>query len=77
MVYFLLLLLIISIFLEGTITTLPLVFVCFICLTILMRNPSLFFLAFFAGILLDAFGLRPIGEASIFFLFSVFLYWQW
>jgi hypothetical protein len=68
MLFLLFLLLIISTFLEGTVTTLPLVFVCFVVLTILMKNPVIFFLAFFAGILLDTFALRTIGGTSIFLL---------
>lgn len=73
MIAFLLILLLISIFLEGTMTVLPLVFICLLCLTILMRDQLIFFIAFFAGMLLDAFLLRPIGETSIFFLLVVFL----
>lgn len=73
MIYFFLLLLIFATLLEGTMTTLPLVFVCLVILTILMRNLFLFILAFLAGIFLDAFALRPIGETSIFLLLFVFL----
>lgn len=73
MIFFFLFLLIASIFLEGTMTTLPLVFLCLLLVTIFMRNLFLFILAFLAGIFLDAFVLRPIGEASIFLLFIVFL----
>jgi cell shape-determining protein MreD len=64
---------IISIFLEGTVAKLPFVFISLVILTIAMRNLVLFILAFFAGILLDAFALRPIGETSIFLLLCVFL----
>jgi len=64
---------IISIFLEGTVTNLPLVFISLVILTIAIRNLFLFFLAFFAGILLDAFALRPLGETSMFLLICVFL----
>lgn len=73
MVYLLLILFFLSIVLEGTVTTLPLVLVCLICLTIFLRSPFMFFLAFLAGILLDAFALRSLGETSIFLLFFVFL----
>ena len=73
MVIFLLVLLAISIFLEGTLTTLPLVFVCFILLTILLRSPIMFLLAFLAGILLDTFALRALGGTSIFLLTAVLL----
>jgi cell shape-determining protein MreD len=73
MIYFLSFFLILSVFLEGTATTLPLVFVCLLCLTVLMRGPAMFFLAFIAGIFLDSFALRPIGQTSIFFLIVIFL----
>jgi len=64
---------IVSILIEGTVTNLPLVFVSLVILTIAMRNLFLFFLAFLAGIFLDVFALRPIGETSIFLLLCVFL----
>jgi hypothetical protein len=63
----------VSLFLEGTVTNLPLVFISLIILTIAMRNLFLFVLAFLAGILLDTFASRPIGETSIFFLLCVLL----
>src|SRR5882672_9795610 len=63
----------IALFLEGTVTNLPLVFVTLIVLTIAMRNLFLFVLAFFSGIFLDTFALRPLGETSIFLLLCVFL----
>lgn len=71
--YLFLIILILATFLEGTVTTLPLVFLCLVILTIIMRNLFLFVLAFFSGIFLDAFALRPIGETSIFLLLIVFL----
>jgi|SRR5216683_5219682 len=73
MVFFFLFLLIVATFLEGTVTTLPLVFICLLCLTIFMRNLFLFIFAFLVGIFLDVFALRAIGETSIFLLFIVFL----
>src|SRR5579859_116016 len=73
MVFFLFFLLIIATFLEGTVTTLPLVLICLLCLTIFFRNLYLFIAAFFVGILLDAFALRELGETSIFFLLLIFL----
>ncbi len=69
----LLILLFFSIILEGTITALPLVLICLICMTIVLRDSFIFLLAFFAGILLDAFALRTLGGTSIFLLVIVFL----
>lgn len=54
-------------------TTLPLVFICLVCLTIRMRSSAVFFIAFLAGIFLDTFALRPIGVTSIFLLTAVLL----
>jgi hypothetical protein len=73
MIIFLIFLLLFSIILEGTITALPLVLICLICMTIVLRDSSIFLLAFLAGILLDAFALRSLGGTSIFLLFMVFL----
>jgi hypothetical protein len=66
-------LLIISILLEGTVTIIPLVLVCLLCMTIFKRDASVFPIAFFAGIFLDIFVLHIIGGASIFFLVFVLL----
>jgi len=63
----------IALFLEGTVTNLPLVFISLVIITIAMRNLFLFLLAFISGIFLDAFALRPLGETSIFLLLCVFL----
>ena len=68
-----LLLLLISVLLEGTVTALPLVLLCLICMTIVMRGSWIFFFAFIAGIFLDTFALRQLGEASIFLLSVIFL----
>jgi hypothetical protein len=73
MFIFLYILLFLSVLLEGTVTTLPLVLVCLLCLTILKREASVFLFAFFSGIMLDIFTLRPVGGASIFFLMFVLL----
>lgn len=64
---------VIALLLEGTVTSLPLVFVALVIVTIAMRNLFLFLLAFISGIFLDAFALRPLGETSIFLLLCVFL----
>lgn len=66
-------LLIISILLEGTVTTLPLILICLLLLMIIKRDGSVFPVAFFAGLFLDAMTLHRMGGASIFFLVFVFL----
>src|SRR5258708_2181014 len=73
MAYFLSILLFLSVFLEGTVTNLPLVVVCLLCLNILQRDPLIFIYTFLAGIFLDAFALRVLGMTSIYLLIVVFL----
>ena len=66
-------LLIISLLLEGTVTTLPLVLICLICLLIIKRNEIVLLFAFFAGLFLDIFAVRAVGISSSFFLLTLFL----
>jgi cell shape-determining protein MreD len=73
MFFALLILLAIALLLEGTITTLPLVLVCILCLGIFRRDALTFFIAFFAGFLLDALLLHPVGKTSLFFVTFLFL----
>lgn len=61
-----------ALFLEGTITTVPLVLIILLCLTLIKREPWIFALAFICGIILDTMTLRPFGLTSIFYL--LFLY---
>ncbi len=70
-------LLLISLLLEGTVTTIPLVLICLLCLGIIWREAVVFPVAFFAGIIFDLLTLHSIGVTSLFFtivLFLVFLY---
>lgn len=73
MFVFLLILLCIFIFVEGTLTSLPLVLVCLLCLMIMKRDESVFILAMIAGLLLDILSLRPLGSTCLFFIIFVFL----
>ena len=68
-----LIILTLAILLEGTVTTLPLVFLCLLCFAIIIQDWRIFPLAFGAGILLDMFAVRPVGSASMFFLILFFL----
>lgn len=61
------------IILESSVTTLPLVLLFLIFYTVFTRSESVFFIAFFAGLLLDILMLRPLGVTSIFFLVIIFL----
>jgi len=70
-------LLILSVFLEGTLTSLPLVLLSLILLTVLKRDRRVFGIAFLSGIFLDLLLVRSLGQTSVFFLIMVlfiFLY---
>src|SRR5258706_10781636 len=71
--WFLGILLAITIFLEGTVTTLPLVLIYLLCLTIWKRDAVVFPIAFVGGLLLDILVVRAIGVSSLFFVIFVFL----
>lgn len=73
MIYFLFILLFLSVIFEGTLTALPLVLICLLCMTILTRDTIIFVAAFLSGIFLDAFALRPLGETSLFLVTVVLL----
>lgn len=67
----------IALFLQGSVTTAPLVLLILLLLYIYMRQEWVFFVAFLSGILLDILSVGTIGMSSLyflFFLFAVFLY---
>jgi cell shape-determining protein MreD len=74
----LLLALCIAILLEGTLTTMPLVFILLLCYDVLNRSGKVFYSAFAAGILLDIVTVRPIGASAIYFIlfFALLLLYQ-
>lgn len=67
------LLLVICVLLEGSVTTLPLTLLLLIVLYCLTRADWIFIAAFVAGIILDVFLIRPLGVSSIFFLSTLLL----
>lgn len=73
MFFTLLILLVFAVFIEGTLTTMPLTLICLLCLMIVRRDAMIFPLAFLAGLLVDAMTLRPLGGTSLFLLTFVFL----
>lgn len=73
MFFLLLILLVFAVFIEGTLTTIPLTLICLLCLMIVRRDAMIFPLAFLAGLLVDAMTLRPLGSTSLFLLTFVFL----
>ncbi len=77
MKYILTLSFLLSVFLESSVTTIPLVFLVLLAFFVLERKEWIFALAFLAGIFLDILSFRIVGSTSIFFLillFLVFLY---
>lgn len=72
MLFLLLILLAVSVLLQGTVTTLPLVFICLLCYLVINRGQGIFYAAFFAGLIIDIFLVQAVGVSSLFFL--VFFY---
>ena len=68
-----LILLFIALFLETSITTIPLVFLVLISATVISKEPFMFLYAFLFGLLLDLVNFNPVGASSIFFVFFLFL----
>ena len=62
-----------SLFLESSVTTLPLVFLTLLCFAVLTRKEWIFVIAFIAGVLLDAFSFRALGQSSLYFIIYIFL----
>lgn len=62
-----------SLFLESSITTLPLVFLTLLCFAVLTRKEWIFVIAFIAGLALDALSFRALGQSSLYFILYIFL----
>lgn len=71
--YFFFVILSICIFLQGMVTTAPLVLALLIAYTVSTRREDVFFLAFVSGVLIDILQMQSVGGTSIFLLCSVFL----
>src|SRR6478609_4000726 len=67
MFFILLILLLISVFLQGTVTTIPLGLVIILIMAILAKE-KVFIFAFISGILIDILTLQTLGASSLFFL---------
>ena len=70
-------LLTLSLIIESTITTIPLILLSLLSLTAIFREKFIFVLAFIFGILLDLATLKPVGFSSIIFeifIFLIFMY---
>lgn len=62
-----------SVLLEGIVTTLPLTIVGLICFTVMRRDTSVFLPAFLAGLAIDIFRVEHVGMTSIFYIIFLFL----
>ncbi|MEK7573492.1 MAG: hypothetical protein AAB531_03635 [Patescibacteria group bacterium] len=74
---FLVLLFLLSLVLQGSVTTIPLVLVLLLNLAIATKKTSVFLIAFLCGVVLDIMLSNPLGQSSIFYLLilaTVFLY---
>lgn len=66
-------LLLLALVLEVSITTLPFIFLVLLCLTVILRVNWLFLLAFIFGLLFDAASFKTIGTSSAFLVIVLFL----
>ncbi len=66
-------LLTIALFLESTLTTIPLIFLVLLSLTVLFRNNRIFLLAFVFGMLFDLISFNILGISSLFYIIFLFL----
>lgn len=62
-----------SLYLQVTITTLPLMFLVILIFWIISRDTFIFFAAFFVGIVFDILRLGEIGTTSLFFVLFLFV----
>ncbi len=69
---YIILILIFSLALQGSLFSFPLVFVLLTAIAIKDRKTWIFTLAFFSGLILDSLYFKTIGTTSIFFLLFVF-----
>lgn len=70
-------LVLLALFLEGSVTTIPLVFLCLLVLYIIHRRAWVIAATFFLGFFLDFFLVRSVGQTSVVLLLLlslVFLY---
>lgn len=66
-------LLFISLILESSITTIPLIFISLLCLTVVYKDNFPFFLAFVFGVFFDILSFKTLGASSLFFVAFLFL----
>lgn len=62
-----------ALFLEASITTIPLVFLSLVSLMVIKRENWIFIYGFLFGVLLDLFSFKTLGVSSAFFVTFLFL----
>jgi hypothetical protein len=67
------LLLLLAVFLQGSVTTIPLPFILLVVLYCFYQSDWVFLSAFLSGIFLDILLVQTVGMSSIFFVVSLFL----
>ena len=67
------LLLLVVLFLEVSLTTIPLILLVLLCLMVLLRENWLFLVAFIFGLLFDLLSFKTIGVSSAFLVLILFL----
>ena len=73
MIIFPVVLLLIALFLESSVTSIPLVLLVLISFTVIYRNYSVFIMAFIFGLILDILTFKTVGISSLFFISVMFL----
>jgi cell shape-determining protein MreD len=66
-------LLLLALVLEVSVTTIPFIFLVLLCLTVMLRVNWLFLLAFIFGLLFDLLSFKTLGISSSFFVAFLFL----
>ncbi len=75
--WFLIILILISVLLQASVTTLPLILLLFLNAAVVSKKTWIFPISFLTGFALDALLLNPLGKTSLFlaiFLFIILLY---
>lgn len=67
----------ISIMLQSTVTTLPLVLLIILFLSVVNRSNDVFLIAFLSGLFLDLLTLGRFGVSSLFFITFVFIIYSY
>jgi cell shape-determining protein MreD len=73
MKYFALVLLLLALVFEVSLTTIPFIFLVLLCLLVIFRENWLFAMAFIFGLLFDFLSFKTVGISSLFLVLILFL----